>query len=140
MSELWAIVELMGHVRLAGRLTEEEHFGAKLGRLDIPKDDGFVTQFFGGQSVYRITPVAEEVARAVAARSTPEPVHSWEMPKALPAPPVPGSSFLPDDPDDDDDSTLQPDDDTPDEPSTPANPICPCGSGKLYIGCCGGPF
>lgn len=29
--ETWAIVELMGHVKLAGRLTEEERFGTKMG-------------------------------------------------------------------------------------------------------------
>lgn len=109
--EVWAVVELMGHVRLAGRLTEEEKFGAKMGRLDIPKtpdpkcpacegtgrarllvdDDeascwnccGFVTQYFGGGSVYRITFVTEEAARLVAARSQPEPVHSWELPEQL---------------------------------------------------------
>lgn len=34
--EVWAVVELMGHVKLAGRLTEEEKFGTKMGRLDIP--------------------------------------------------------------------------------------------------------
>lgn len=32
----WGIVELMGHVRLAGRVSEVERFGAKLGRIDIP--------------------------------------------------------------------------------------------------------
>jgi len=64
--EVWAVVELMGHARLAGRLTEEEKFGAKLGRLDIPKGDGFFTQYFGGGSVYRITLVDEAAARAVA--------------------------------------------------------------------------
>jgi hypothetical protein len=78
--DLWAVVELMGHVRLAGRLTEEERFGSKMGRLDIPQDDGqFVTQFFGGGSVYRITVVSEEVARAVAKAGKIEPVHPWEM-------------------------------------------------------------
>lgn len=77
----WAIVELMGHVRLAGRVTEEEHFGAKLGRIDIPAHDGgFTTQLFGGGSVYRITPTTEQVARAVALRNQPEPVHRWELP------------------------------------------------------------
>ena len=33
--ETWAIVELMGHVRVAGFVTEEERFGVKLGRIDI---------------------------------------------------------------------------------------------------------
>ena len=32
----WAIVELMGHVRLGGLLSEVEQFGVKMGRLDIP--------------------------------------------------------------------------------------------------------
>jgi len=76
----WAIVELLGHVRLAGRVSEEEHFGAKLGRLDIPTGAGFTTQFFGGNSVYRLTPVTEEIARAVAERNQPEPVSRWELP------------------------------------------------------------
>jgi hypothetical protein len=85
----WAIVELMGHVRLAGRLTEVERFGSKLGQLDIPTaEGGFVTQFFGGGSVYRITAVSEQVARDVAASNQPQPIHTWEYPKpdtALPA-------------------------------------------------------
>lgn len=84
-TDTWAIVELMGHVRLGGKLTEEERFGVKLGRLDIPDGERFVTQFFGGQSVYRITIVDEAAARAVA-RRTPEPVSAWELPKQLEAP------------------------------------------------------
>lgn len=78
--EQWAIVELMGHVRVAGRVTEEEHFGAKLGRIDIPThDDGFTTQFFGGSSVYRLTPTTEEIARKVALHSQPAPVYHFEL-------------------------------------------------------------
>lgn len=116
MSEpMWAVVELMGHVRMAGLLAEVEMFGAKLGRLDVPKTDpctcangsklellsptlpcdrchgagfvhAFTTTFFGGSSVYRITPCTEETARAVAKGNQPAPVHSWEIPKALPSP------------------------------------------------------
>lgn len=62
--ETWAVVELMGHVRLAGRLTEENLFGSALGRIDIPVGDGtdeFITQYFGGGSVYRITPSAKRL-------------------------------------------------------------------------------
>ena len=41
----WAIVELMGHVKLAGRVTEEKRFGVEMGRIDIPQEDGaFTTQ------------------------------------------------------------------------------------------------
>ena len=76
----WAILELMGRVRLAGRVTEEEHFGAKLGRIDIPTGDGFTTQYFSGGSIYRLTPTTEEIARGVALRNQPAPVHRWELP------------------------------------------------------------
>ncbi len=119
--ESWAVVELMGHVRMAGRVTEEERFGSKMGRIDIPnevdcphcagtgtvmmgepqqaapcwgcgakgKTGSFFTQYFGGASVYRVTPCSEEAARAVAARNQPEPVHQWELPKpALPTPTI----------------------------------------------------
>lgn len=79
--EQWAILELMGHVKLAGRVTEEEHFGAKLGRIDIPRaDGGFTTQFFGGGSVYRLTPTTEEIARHIAQNNQPRPVQVWELP------------------------------------------------------------
>ena len=78
----WAILELMGHVRMAGRVTEEERFGSKLGRIDVPDENGgFTTVYFGAGSVYRLTATTEEVARAVAVRNKPEPVHRWELPK-----------------------------------------------------------
>lgn len=81
--EQWAILELMGHVKLAGRVTEEEHFGAKLGRIDIPTTDGgFTTQFFSGGSIYRLTPTTEEIARHIAANNQPRPVQVWELPAA----------------------------------------------------------
>lgn len=91
--ESWAIVELMGHVKLAGRLTEEERFGVKMGRLDIPNDDGFVTQYFGGGSVYRITAVTEEVARQVCKTTAPAPVSPWDFPKQLPEPAATSASI-----------------------------------------------
>lgn len=106
--ETWAVVELMGHVKLAGRLSEVERFGSKMGRLDIPAGDGFVTQFFGGGSVYRITVVAEDVARHIAARgSSPAPVQPWEFPKRL-APAVGTGDTDPDDDRDETDSDLEP--------------------------------
>lgn len=75
----WAIVELMGHVRIAGRVSEVEVFGGKMGRIDVPVGaDAWATQFFTGQSVYRITPCGEVEARAVAAANQPRPVHPWE--------------------------------------------------------------
>ncbi len=81
--EQWAILELLGHIRTAGYVTEEQHFGATVGRIDIPQADGsLVTQWFGGGAVFRCTPTTEEVARAVAVSSnSSRPVQRWELPQ-----------------------------------------------------------
>jgi len=81
MNQFWGILELMGHVRLGGLISEEEKFGVKMGRIDVPVEESFVTQYFGGSSVYRLTPCTEEVARAVAKHSSVQPIHSYEMPR-----------------------------------------------------------
>ena len=81
----WGILELMGHVKIAGYITEEEKFGSKMGRIDIPGENGEVnTQFFGGGSVYRITPVTEEVAKAVATRINVRPIFLYRLPERDP--------------------------------------------------------
>ena len=78
----WAILELMGHRRLAGHLSEQEIAGSPFVRIDIPGQDGAAaaTQFYSPSAVYCVTPVAEELARSVAATSYPEPVKVWELP------------------------------------------------------------
>lgn len=87
----WCICELLGHVRLAGFLTEEEHFGCKMGRIDIPGPNGqLVTQFFTGASVYRITPTSEAIAREIAKQSS-APVGRWDL-RAL-EPPQPDEPY-----------------------------------------------
>src|SRR5688572_24728142 len=56
----YAIVEIFGHRRLAGRVMEVERFGAKLLRIDVPTEGdfakGFTTQFYGGASLFSVTP------------------------------------------------------------------------------------
>jgi hypothetical protein len=75
----WALVELLGHNQHAGWLTEELHFGAKLGRVDIPDTHSsdpkavLKTHFFGGSSVFRITPCTEAEARRIAGYAQPAP-------------------------------------------------------------------
>lgn len=80
--EGWAIVELMGHRRLAGLVSQAEQFGVAMLRVDVPGENGEVsaTQFYGGSSIYCLTPTTEEIARAVALRNRPEPVARWELP------------------------------------------------------------
>lgn len=78
----WAIVELMGHRRLAGRVREVQLAGHGYLRLDIPAagDDAARTQYISPGSVYALHPTSEPTARAAAAQWRPEPVHRWELP------------------------------------------------------------
>jgi hypothetical protein len=79
----WVILELMGHRRLAGYLTEQEIGGQAFLRLDVPAADGqghAATQFYSASAVYCITPTTEDLARRVAAGADPAPVKRWELP------------------------------------------------------------
>lgn len=80
----WCILELMGHRRLAGYVTEQEIAGAGFLRIDVPADGDEVAavQFYAPASVYAITPTTEELARKVAVSSRPAPVSRWELPAA----------------------------------------------------------
>jgi hypothetical protein len=71
----WVILELMGHRRLAGWLTEQEIAGK--GFLRLQTDEA--TQFYSPAAVYCITPTTEELARKVAATSRPAPVTRYEL-------------------------------------------------------------
>jgi hypothetical protein len=102
----WTILELMGHRRLGGYVTEQEIAGAGFLRIDIPGADGTpaATQFIPPSSVYCITPTTEPIARAVALRNQPAPVARWELP-ALPEKThlePEDDPYEPDEPDDDD--------------------------------------
>lgn len=88
--EGWAIVELMGHRRLAGFVTEQEIAGQAFLRLDIPgpAKDGDdpaqplargTTQFYSPQAVYCITPTTQDIAVAIGRRLHPAPVQRYEL-------------------------------------------------------------
>lgn len=85
----WAIVELFGHVRLAGIVSEAEQYGAKMLRVEVPEVDGApgFTTFKGGSALYAVTPTTEEIARHIVRQQRPAPVSPYELPqrKALPA-------------------------------------------------------
>lgn len=63
----WAIVEIFGHRRHAGRIREEDRFGAKLLRIDVPNKGtpaelGWTTHYYGGSSIFSLTPTDEASA------------------------------------------------------------------------------
>lgn len=56
--EEWAICEILGHNRTAGRCQEVTRFGTVMLRVDRPHDDGtFTTEFYGGSSIYALSAV-----------------------------------------------------------------------------------
>jgi len=77
--EGWVILELMGHRRLAGHLSEETIGGSAFLRIDVPSDPP-ATQFYSPSAVYAITPTSEETARAAANLGRVAPVQRWELP------------------------------------------------------------
>jgi hypothetical protein len=79
--EGWAVVELMGHRRLAAYVSEQEIAGTAFLRLDIHGVEGgpAVTQFYGAGSVYCLTPTTEEIARRLGEQLRPQPVARYEL-------------------------------------------------------------
>lgn len=77
--DCWAIVEVMGHKRFAGHVTEQLFGSASLIRVDVPATEqparygreAYTTaeysKLIGLASIYCITPCTEEVARRAAA-------------------------------------------------------------------------
>jgi hypothetical protein len=80
----WALVEIMGHQRIAGRVTEQEIGGQKFVRVDVPEVEGkhatipAMTKFLGAASIYAITPMTEETARHLAIRINPAPIDVYD--------------------------------------------------------------
>ncbi len=84
--EGWAIVELFGHVRLAGKIAEADQYGVKMLRVDVPEVDGRpgFTSYKGGSALYGVTPCSEEVALAVIRQERPAPPIPYALqPRAL---------------------------------------------------------
>jgi hypothetical protein len=104
--EQWAILELMGHRRLAGKVTDAEIGGGAFIRIDIPMRNGEnSTQFYSPGAVYCITPTTEEIACKMAMTYQPEPVNRWEFAQLeSPAPEQSNDMFGDYNGDDDDDA------------------------------------
>lgn len=69
----WALVEIFGHRRHYGRVVEVDRFGTKMMRVDVPiapaaplldEPEKFETFFYGGGSIFSMTPMTEEAVRA----------------------------------------------------------------------------
>src|SRR5574337_1084077 len=110
--DCWAIVDLFGHQKIAGKLTTQTLGAAALIRIDVPEvvipertakeydyaagkykekaipayTKGGYTRFFGVGAIYSISPVNEELARRAVAAIDAEPVKPYEIPQPLALP------------------------------------------------------
>lgn len=78
--ESWGLVELFGHQRVVGRITEQSVGGCNFVRVDVLQADGsFYTRLFGSGAIYALNITSEEVARALAQRMEQKPVFAYEL-------------------------------------------------------------
>lgn len=73
-TEQWAVVELMGHQKIAGRYNESGPMHR------VPADDGFkFSRLYSPQAIYSITFVDEETARLAAQAFDVPAITVWEL-------------------------------------------------------------
>lgn len=79
--EMWCIVELFGHNRLAGKVTEQEIGGETFIRVDVPEVEGQkgFTKFYGKGAIYSMTPVDESTARLAIKSYRVVPIEVWRL-------------------------------------------------------------
>lgn len=107
--EGWVVLELMGHRRLAGFLSEQQIAGSGFLRLDVyaeGEETPNATPLYSPSAVYCITPTTENLARRFSNRGFDGPVQPWEL-RRIESPRSTVSTYDPDeddaDEDDDDD-------------------------------------
>ncbi|CAB3783096.1 hypothetical protein LMG28688_01578 [Paraburkholderia caffeinitolerans] len=89
--EQWALVELFGHQRIAGRVSELTIGGQSLVRVDIPECEATddepalqaFTKAFGNGAIYAITFLDEAAARMYVRQLRIQPISTWELKRAL---------------------------------------------------------
>jgi hypothetical protein len=77
----WAIVDLFGHTRLAGKVKQQAVGGCSFVRVDVPYTKaakGF-TRLVGEKAIYSITITDETTARLIAEYCTPVPMDTWSV-------------------------------------------------------------
>jgi hypothetical protein len=83
----WALVELFGHARIVGRVSEATIGGGAFIRVDVPNENGSIafTRFFGPGAIYSISPITEQTVVRMAANIGAEPVRPYDVIKKVQA-------------------------------------------------------
>jgi len=83
--DLWALVELFGHSKIAGRITEQNIAGTNMLRVDVPETSTQppFTRFFGSAAIYAINPTDEATAKYYADKLQTKPIDTWDVREML---------------------------------------------------------
>jgi hypothetical protein len=86
--EAWMLIEIMGHKKLAGLVTEEERFDTVMLRIDIPthidfeeKATHYITQYYHHNAIFSATPINQTDALALAGIYRPNPFTKFDLHK-----------------------------------------------------------
>lgn len=79
--ELNAVVELFGHQRISGKVSEQSIGVATFVRIDVPEttQQPKFTRIVNPSAIYAINPVTEEVMLQMAEMITAKPIDSWDI-------------------------------------------------------------
>jgi hypothetical protein len=77
----WALVELFGHTRIAGLVTEESIAGGAMVRIDVPETESSAqfTRIVNITAIYAINPITEDLAREMARNLRVAPIQAWDI-------------------------------------------------------------
>lgn len=78
----YAVVEMMGHRKIVGVVSDSEIGGSSLLRVDVLNSEGQPdrTEYIGVSSIYCLTIVTEEAAMAAAQSNASKPAWAWDLP------------------------------------------------------------
>jgi hypothetical protein len=81
--EQWGAVDVMGHQRYYGLITEKVIGGTGFIRVDVPgnADRPPFTKLLGSSAIYSISPLDEALTRELAAEARETPIESYRLPK-----------------------------------------------------------
>lgn len=81
----WALVELMGHQKIAGLIAETTIAGGPMLRIDVPETAAkpAFTRFLGTSAIYAINPCTEELAKKCAEALELRPISIWEVDREI---------------------------------------------------------
>ncbi|MDN3689079.1 hypothetical protein [Cyclobacterium jeungdonense] len=79
--ETTALIELFGHTRMAGTVSEQTIGSATFIRVDVPetKSNASFTRFLHPNSIYAINPITVEVMQHLADDMQVKPVNAWDI-------------------------------------------------------------